>query len=353
MSIYYNSSVIQGKIMFAKSILFTSLLVCSFSVFVNIESSETPDPDFTQNYNPVYSNSGNQHDRAEDEFSFFQVSTESERDDFVRRFLFDYKKSASEYLIENIVELTDGYTNIQITGLMVDMLSASKEEEDMLERLICLKILKKAINKFDKGQIKRQKLIQVAGLIFMSEPLVDFEWSLKGDPVKVIGFETVFPTAEERLEIVKEPLLANKKSVSEHEMQMIVEETSGYDIDCCKKWVATRIKETKSGSLDQDRLLDCPMSHGRREVVEEILLIAKKSAPESLIQDIVELTNCYDMHTITKLVNRMAKKSKTDSLDRDNCIAILKKATDSISEDRFKKFKLAQIEAVIAGENLY
>ncbi len=65
MSIYCSSSVIQGKIMFAKPILFTSLLVClllftnllvcSFSTFLNVKSSDVFDPDSTQDSDSVYS----------------------------------------------------------------------------------------------------------------------------------------------------------------------------------------------------------------------------------------------------------------------------------------------------------
>ncbi len=45
--------------MFAKSILFTSLLVCSFSAFVNAKNSDALDPDSTQDSDSVYSSSEN------------------------------------------------------------------------------------------------------------------------------------------------------------------------------------------------------------------------------------------------------------------------------------------------------
>ncbi len=45
MCINHVSSVIQGKIMFAKPLLFTSLLVCSFSIFVSVKGSNSPDSD--------------------------------------------------------------------------------------------------------------------------------------------------------------------------------------------------------------------------------------------------------------------------------------------------------------------
>ncbi len=53
------------------------------------------------------------------------IPTVNERDELVKTFLLNYKKSASQHLLENIVELTDGYTIIQITGLVVDIISVS------------------------------------------------------------------------------------------------------------------------------------------------------------------------------------------------------------------------------------
>lgn len=331
--------------MFAQLILFATLLINLFAVFVRIESSETSDFDFTQK------------DNLGNESHFSRIPTESERHYLIRKCLFAYKTYADEYLIENIVELTNGYTNTQIMEFLIDMLSlvekGKEDEESKLEYAVCLEKLKETINRIDKGKTRREKLIRIAELIFVSAPLIGAEWTLKGDFVEPHGFETTFPTEEERFAMVKEALLEYKKSASEVIIQEIVERTAGFDIDRCRNFVISSVKDTKSSSLDQDRLSNDPLFHERYEVIEEILLITKKSAPESLIRNIAELTSCYDMHTITKLVKKMVKESKTVSLDRNNCIAILKKAadlikgTDLIEKDSFRKFQLDLIDAVM------
>ena len=279
------------------------------------------------------------------------IPTKNGRDELVRTFLSNYEKSATQDLIDNIVELTDGYTITQVTGLVVDIIGSSKGNS--LEQLVCLKKLKKAINRIDTDQMKQRKLARLKKIIHKSlfGPLSFNSDSLKED-VEPYDADAVFLTADERLKIIKEILLTHKKSASEFLIQKMVEETSGFEMSLCRNWVTNRVKASKSSSLDQDRYLRYPTPDERCGMVKEVLLLAKKSASESLIEDIVELTKYYDMYTITKLVSSMAKKSKTDSLDRNSCIEKLKKAIDSIDEEEVKKAKFAQIEAMATRESL-
>ena len=276
--------------------------------------------------------------------------TNDERDELVKVFLSSYKKSAPKNLIKDIVELTKGYTTAQIAEILIDIMSISKEND--LEQSICIDKLEEAINRIDTDQIKQQKLAQLKEMACELFKPIPFnpDW-LKRD-VKPYEADPVFPTADERLKIVKEVLLEHKEFASESLMQKVVEQTSGCDESCCRSWVTSIVEISKSSAFKQERYLERPTPDERRGAVEEVLLLAKKSAPESLIQDIVELTEYYDIYTITKLVNSMTKKSKTDSLDRGSCIATLRKAFDSIDKDEVKKFKLAQIEAMPARESL-
>ncbi len=134
----------QEKIIFAKSILLVSLLVGSFFIFVSAKSSDAPDSDFIQNYNSVYSSSENQQDNSEDESFSFRVLPKDERDELVKAFLSNFKKSAPESLIENIVELTNHYDIHTVKKLMRSM--AKKSKTDSLDRSSCIEKLKKAID---------------------------------------------------------------------------------------------------------------------------------------------------------------------------------------------------------------
>ncbi len=327
--------------MFAKSILFSSLLVGSFFIFVNVKSSEALDPDsnFTniKNSNPfnldptqdsdsIYSSSENQQDSSEDESPFSQVPTENERDKLMKTFLSSYKKSAPKNLIKNIVELTNGYTTAQVAEILIDIMSTSKEND--LEKPICIDKLEEAINRIDTNQMKQQKLAQLKEMAYEFEPIpFNPDW-LKRD-VKPYEADPIFPTADERLKIVKEILRKHKKSASKFLIQKMVEHTEGHEMSLVRDIVTTIVKEPEISSLDQERrYLECPTADERRGAVEEILLLAEKSAPESLIEDIVELTEHYDIRTVKKLVISMVKKSKTDSLDRNSCIEKLRKAID-------------------------
>ncbi len=322
--------------MLAKSILFTGLLVGSFSVFVNAKNSDT---------NFDYSGSENQQNGPNDEAFFPRVTTEDERDEFLRIFLFDYKKFATQNLIKDIVELTNKYTFDQLERIFTDIIIASKGNS--LERPICLKILKEAINRIDTDQMRQQKLKRLK--VLSLRPRIPEEDLA---PMPLPNFLLDFPTADERLRIIKEILLEHNKSASEPLIQEVVEHTEYLEMSVFRNGVITMVKEFNLSSLEQERYLERPTSDERLEAVKEILLLAEKSAPESLIQDIAKLTECYDIRTVRKLVKSMVKESKTDSLDRNSCIAILRKAINLLDEDEIKEFKLAQIKTITTKESL-
>ncbi len=348
----------KEKIMFAKSIFFTSLLVGSFFIFVNAKESDAFDPDPTQDSDFDYSNSENPKDRPVS----FRVPTKSERNELVRTFLSSYEKSAAQDLIENIVEVTDGYTISQLTDILIDIMNTS--EKDELEQLICIRKLEEAVNRIDTDQMKQLKLARLEKIIHKStKPLpFSFDWTLKGD-AKSYGFDTVFPRADERLKItelsfnsdwlkkdlepthdlstvfptdderlkiVKKILLEHKEFASEFFMQKVVEQTSGFDESYCKNWVTDIVEILESSDFKQDSYLECSTPNERREVVEEILLLTDKSVPEDLIENIIELTKYCDISTVRKLMSSMVRESKTRFLDRNSCIEKLKKAINSL-----------------------
>ncbi len=360
--------------MFAKSILFTSLLVCSFSVFVNAKNSDVPDPDsnFTsvKNLNPFdppsaldfnsdYSSSENQQDDFEDESFFSRIPTESERDEIVKASLSSFEISATQDLIEGIVELTDGYSISQIVELTVDMINTSTEKNE-LNPFMCARKLEEAINILDFGYTKEQKINRLKKIthkllfppipfdpdLFRPKPEKEFldEYTKKGfnEEEEDISFE--FPTPDERLNVIKEILHKHNKSASEFFIQKMVEYTSGFETSVLKGAITAMIEESQTGYLDQDRYLKYPTENERRNLIKEILLLTQKFASDGLLEEIVALTNHFDIPTITKLVESVAKKSKTDSLDQNNCRATLRKAIDLLDKEEIKEYKLAQIK---------
>ncbi len=277
--------------------------------------------------------------------------TEGERDKILKVFLSSYEKPATQDLIKDIVELTDGYTITQVTELLIDIISTSKG--NIFEQSNCLEKLEKAINRIDKDQIRQLKLNRLKEIVY--KPFKRFPFNFKSSLKKDIDLydaDAVFPTADKRFKIVKEVLLEHKKSASKFLMHSIVEQTSGFEMSYFRDLITHMVKESKSSSLDQEKYLQCPTKDERHEVVKEVLLLTEKSAPESLVQDIAELTELYDIYTVKNLACSLVEKSKTNSLDRNSCIAILKKVIDSIDKDEVKKFKLAQIEAMTARESL-
>ncbi len=279
------------------------------------------------------------------------IPTKNGRDELVKALLSNFKKSAPEDLIKDIVELTNGYTITQVTGLVVNIISTSKEND--LEQPICIDKLEEAINRIDTNQMKQQKLARLKEMACELFEPIPFNPDWFKEDVEPYEADPVFPTADERLKIIKEILRKHKKSASKFLIQKMLEHTEGHEMSFIREVVTTMVKSPKISSLDQERqYLECPTADERRGAVEEVLLLAEKSAPESLIEDIVELTEHYDIHTLRKLVRSMVKKSKTDSLDRNSCIEKLRKAIDLFDEDEVKKSKFAQIEAIISRESL-
>jgi len=277
--------------------------------------------------------------------------TEDERVRLVKSLLSSFEKLSTQDLIKNIVELTDRHSVVQVTKLMVDIISAS--EKDVLEQAICLEKLKIVINQTDPDQMKQQKLKRIKEIIYRPKPLsIKPDWISEEDLEPTHDLSAVFPTDDERLKIVKEILHVHNKSPSESLVRKIVEQTSGLDESSCRSCVTAIVEISKSSAFNQERYLERPTPDERRGAVEEVLLLAEKSAPESLIEDIVELTDHYNIHTLRKLVRSMAKKSKTNSLDRNSCIEKLRKVIDLLDEGKVRKFKFARIEAMTSRKSL-
>ncbi len=282
-----------------------------------------------------------------DQERYLESPTSDERHEAVKEVLLLAEKSAPESLTQDIAELTKHYDIPTVRKLVRSMVRESKT--DPLDQEICLKILKKAIIRIDTGQMEQQNLKQLNPLSFKSN------WISKKDVERWPLLENLnfdFPTVDERLKIIKEIVLEHNKSASEFFIQELVELTEDFEMSAFIDAVTAMLKAFKISSPGQDRCLERPTSAERREMVKGILLLTKKYAPESLIENIVELTEYYDIRTVKKLVSSMAEESKTNSLDQNNCIATLRKAIDLFAKDEVKEFKLAQIELIISRESL-
>ncbi len=297
---------------------------------------------------------------SQDQHGSSWVPTESEREGLVNEFLSRYKKSATQDLIDGIVELTYGYTTLQVTNLLIDIMEASKRSDVQLS--ICVNKLGEAIEKNDTGQIKKQKKLHLSAMYYNAKPpAVEYDWSLKASSKKDDGADDYFRASllfteeqrkqieEERINKVKEILQQYNVSASQEFIEIMATGNAHFDDTTFQDSVTAVIKASKTGSLDQDRYLQRPIDDERREVIKEILLLTNMTAPDDLIEDIMELTDYYDMYTVRSLVNDIIKKSKAKSLDRNVCIEVLREAIDLfITSERVKEFKLKQLEAMIA-----
>ena len=146
--------------MFAKSLLFSSLLVCSFSIFVNVKASNTPDSDD----------------------KFLTLPINFERYNIIQATLDELGASATEPLMKNMMELTLGYEETTIKNLVIDIVKESKTNP--IDREICLKNLAKAIHKYDKKHIADSKINQLAVII-----LENFPSAQDGDKPQTINLQ--------------------------------------------------------------------------------------------------------------------------------------------------------------------
>ncbi|MGB8367604.1 MAG: ATP-binding protein [Candidatus Babeliales bacterium] len=279
--------------------------------------------------------------------------TDGERNELVELFLSSYENPPTQELMKNIVDLTDGYTIPQLTGFFIDIASSSKD--NIFERSNCIEKLAKTINKIDTDRIKQLKLMQLKKMVYKPfKPFFLNFHSLQKENVDLSDdVHSIFPTAEERLNIIKNTLLEHKKIASEFLTHKIVAETSGFELSNFENLINDIVKTSESHSLDIERYIKYPTKDERYETVKDILSLTKKSADEPLVWDIAELTELYDMPTIKKIVVAMIEQSKADSLDRASCIEQLEKAIDLFDKnEEIKKFKLTQLEAIISKEPL-
>ena len=127
--------------MFVKSILFTSLLVCSCSIFVSVKGSETHDHGFSltivKDLNPSDPLSTSDSDSDDD---LWMLPVNRERYYIIQGTLDELRASADELLMKIMVELTLGYDEVTIKNLVTDMATESKTNS--IDQKICLKKLK-------------------------------------------------------------------------------------------------------------------------------------------------------------------------------------------------------------------
>jgi len=219
--------------------------------------------------------------------------TERKREIFVKTFLDHHEKSADPNLIRSIAMFTDGHTIAQISMLMPYIIEESKG--NTLERLSVLEKLEEAISQFDIDEMKKSKM----------------RWLRK------TAHKSLFaPLSYDSLK-------------GNAELDRLEKDVELFEIDAV-----------------------FPKADDRFEIIRMNLLLAGKDAPDSLKQDIVELTNDLDTYTIMGLVENMMKKTKTCFLDKNSCIEELKQLTDKVHDKKLREAKLKQIKAMASEKSL-
>ncbi len=207
--------------------------------------------------------------------------------------------SAPKSLIADIVELTDGYTRDQFMEVLIAITSSTKESA--LDQFLCLEKLEEAVHKFDFDQRKEQKIIQLTRMVYKSlhKPILFDPVAFQRD----LEYFDSLPESERR---------DFEKGIIE--FQKAIDDAVSEKVYFARPTFEERLAE-----------------------VEDVLSLAGMSAPESLIADIAELTVQYSLDTVTKIVKKMIKKSKTNSLDPNNCIEILREAIDLLDDEEETK----------------
>lgn len=176
-----------------KSICFSVLLLFSFSIFLNIKSSEQPN---------------------EEKFSLFPILTTDKRDEVIERFLSNYEQVVSEELRQDIVKATKGYDYFEIFDFM-HLIEETSETSSFEET--CRKVL--TID-------ERAKIIK-----------------------KILSF---YPICLKKFqELINELDDDRKKSTTEPLMQDIIELTKGYNILQISTLVFDMVEKWQVDLLDQ------------------------------------------------------------------------------------------------------
>ncbi len=240
--------------------------------------------------------------------------TETERNELIRSFLAASQKSATQDFIDNVVALTDGYTRSQFLEVLIAITNIT--EENNLDEFLCLDKLEEAINKFDFGHIKDQKIAHLEKIINKFYKPIPFD-----------------PEAFKR-----------SRGFFDADVNDFLPEDKRFNIE---KEKIDRFQKAINDAVNETRYSKSPTAEERFKAVKEVLFLAEVSSPESLITDIVELTDQYPLDRVKKIVKKMIRKSKTSSLDQNSCIEILRKAIDYFEdEEETKKLKFAQIKAM-------
>ncbi len=170
--------------MFVKSILFTSLLVCSCSIFVSVKGSETHDHGSSlvsvKDLNPFAppSTLGSDSDSDSDD-ELLTLPLKPQRYYIIQGTLDELGASVDESLMKIMMELSLGYDKVAIKNLVIDMVNESKTNS--IDPVICLEKLAETIYKNDGKKRIVLKLKQLAKIISKNSPLV-----LDSDKPKII-----------------------------------------------------------------------------------------------------------------------------------------------------------------------
>ncbi len=174
--------------MFAKSLLFTSLLVCSCSIFVSIKGSETHDYGSSLAIVKDLNSSDPLSTLDSDSDSDDELMLPVDREIYyiIQRTLNKLGASADELLMKIMVELMLSFDETTIKNLVTDMVTESKTNS--IDRKICLNKLKEIIHKCDEKHIALAKLDQLAAIILENFPLAQ-----DGDKPKIIDQQKTIP----------------------------------------------------------------------------------------------------------------------------------------------------------------
>ncbi len=166
------------------------------------------------------------------------------------------------------------------------------------------------------------------------------------EKTEVYAFPFTILSTDQRNNLIEGQLFEYKQVASEKLRQDIVKATEGYHhIKICNLLLC--LKEEVSETISFEEICKkIPTIDKRAKMIRKILSDYRKSAPEFLVQGIIELTGNYNILQINLLLSDMAGELASGPLNQKNCLNILQKAINELDDEQNKKEKLAQIEEI-------
>ncbi len=151
---------------------------------------------------------------------------------------------------------------------------------------------------------------------------------------------------DKRSEIIERKLFNFKQVASDQLKQDILKATEGYyRLSICD--LLNRLQEEVSETASFEEICrKIPPIDKRAEMIQYMLAISKKHAPEHFIESITELTEGYSMLQLNTFLSDIIEKSGSNSLNQEFCLKKLEEAINKLDDEQSKKKKLAQIEEI-------